>query len=512
VTALVKRRGVPRVAARLRKALRVFPAPPERETVALAAVERERRTRVVNQAVDWLTVGFRVELEESVMLTIGAALAKTKTHGRAEVELWRDSPFRGRWRESWRAEIRASGRDAALLTTPRVRVLVSAKAPGGADAGEAHVPGWTVEVTATNDLLQREGARAAVAEMWRTAEWFGKVLDARLRRIDMCVDLVGFDFDPKLDVDRIVKRSRAKVKPYTVHGNNFDLFSYSERVDGGRSVLHLLGSRFEGITVSPGNPVSLVMYDKTHELRVGQNEVKRDVLRAVWLANEWKGERVDRVEFHVRGEALDELGMRGATEQALLAHLDTLWHYLARRWFRMVQRTAKQLSRCPNDPRWDVVQAVEWTDRALTRPDVRRVRRSFGARAAQAVGCAVSLMVAAGDAPNVAAGWVTPDGEVWDAREQARHLTNAEAADILRRALGAVFRRAGEHVFRAALDKHRSPAEALEHFMVRYRATRARLYVPGLLSEEASTEKGDPACMRGRILTEAGQQRLRLVS
>jgi hypothetical protein len=100
-------------------------------------------------------------------------------------------------------------------------------------------------------------------------------------------------------------------------------------------------------------------------------------------------EQVTRVEFQLRGTALDELDLRDPTAKRLAERLDPVWQYLTRCWLRMVNDDATRKSRCSDSKTWQEVQAVKFVHAASP---ATRSRRRGGATHEQALGALLSSM------------------------------------------------------------------------------------------------------------------------
>jgi hypothetical protein len=209
---------------------------------------------------------------------------------------------------------------------------------------------------------------------------------------------------------------------------------------------------------------------------------------------------VSRVEYEVRGEALDELDMRlpiggqmGAAAHAekLGAALDGLWAYGTQKWLRLVRRGEGYVQ-----PRWRAVQSATFVAAAEPR---ERERKRGAAKAPQASGAAFSLLGAMHALPPIP--WPArideQTGEVVDAvriNDDARNMvvelvnlhraTSPEAADALakatlRRDLSSVFSAAAEKVFDYEVDRAAGDGQkALARTWTKWGAALARFSPP----------------------------------
>jgi hypothetical protein len=202
-----------------------------------------------------------------------------------------------------------------------------------------HLRGWTIEVRPNAQALAEHGPRAMLATARRLAgALLASVEGERVRRLDLCADVVGFALGD-------------------IHAKQWITPRRSSA-----ACAHFKGSTYTGWTIGKGNIVCRI-YDKTEELRASSPAVqdRRAAEHARWSAAGWNGtDAVTRVEFQIRGAALKELE-RGALRdpETALATLDPVWRYCARSWLRLaVVGSAPRRDRWRTDPRWKTIQAV----------------------------------------------------------------------------------------------------------------------------------------------------------
>ena len=184
----------------------------------------------------------------------------------------------------------------------------------------------------------------------------------RARRVDLSADFLGFDL-ASIDPAAWVTPRRVNIK---------DMGTLATFSHAGERTGFMLGK----------SAVALRVYDKTEELRKPENAgAKRDEEHARFRAAGWNGiDPVVRVEFQVRGDALDQFDLRDPGK--LLANLDALWCYLTRRrrdqespWVRLiVPGSARRRARCALDPRWAAVQRVLFS--GVQAPPARAYKRA----------------------------------------------------------------------------------------------------------------------------------------
>jgi hypothetical protein len=153
--------------------------------------------------------------------------------------------------------------------------------------------------------------------------------DAMVARVDLFVDFItSLDFDA-IPVLNWITRAEDKAK-------------YYQR------------DRFSGWTVGKGGDISARLYDKTLEIQ----KSKKYWLHELWLASGWDGEqKVWRMEFQIKRDALKTLGVRTVSELVVKRH--NLWQYLCEDFLRLAQpsETDQTRSRWPNHPLWDALGA-----------------------------------------------------------------------------------------------------------------------------------------------------------
>jgi hypothetical protein len=247
------------------------------------------------------------------------------------------------------------------------------------DDGE-HLAGWRLEVRPSARLLARCGAQHALGRARRIAEILLEVVDERVRRLDLCVDLSNLTVG-ELQLENFTTQRRAGRR-------QFGVFQEHARSD-----------RTTGLTVGRGDLV-LRVYDKLEELRQGtspSSAERRAEEYSRWLARGWDGTApITRVEFQLRGAALKEIG-DGALRvpDGALESLDPTWQYLTRHWVRVaVPGSRVRRDRWPTAAWWQAVQEAKFGN-----PDgevATRVRRRSTARARQVASTAITYGVRSG--------------------------------------------------------------------------------------------------------------------
>jgi hypothetical protein len=347
----------------------------------------------------------------------------------------------------------------------------------------------------------------------RIAAAFGSVLDARSRRFDLCATFMHWPIAPT-DRDRLVLRSRAKVDDYEAIPVQTPGRRRAKPVaeTSVRVTRHGSATVCTGFTVSPGNPIMARIYDKIADLTVKGDARWRDGREpgdprslealsdkgahelATWRAAGWvEGIPVTRVEFQVRGEALDDFQMRDPAT-VCGERLDAIWRYCVgeestgrrkkgepkkhRGWMRLVIGGRSRMKRAEVDPRWIVAQRVAFVRHVAPATRVRKVGE--GATWKQGLGATLSSLAAMGVLPAERIGgelYVNKEGfsvrRKLSPSEYAHLNSPAQAAfltaDHLRRVFDVAWR-----TYTEALIAERGPQGALEWTLARIGGARAR--------------------------------------
>lgn len=330
--------------------------------------------RCIGQRVDALTLAFQGQVRSTVAATLRqvasrAAVARQPITATVEgIELVCNPRSRDGW---WH------------LSTKDVALVVDLEATGGWRVEFKPRATWLASETPSQvyatcrllaDLiLESEGSLPVDGQ----APAFTGAGAARVRRIDLCADFLGFAVsdiarDAWLAPRRLQTKEHATMATFT------------------------RGARVTGFSLGKGD-VSARVYDKTEELDLPQNAGdKRDAEHARWEAAGWdRSELVTRVEFQVRGDALDQFEMRDP--EKLFASFDALWTYLTRErntrdqtpWLRLsVPEPGQRRDRWRVDARWLEVQRVTFVRDAG--PCERTYKRT-PAQGARAVSLMLSL-------------------------------------------------------------------------------------------------------------------------
>jgi len=384
-------------------------------------------TRCVGARVDWLTVAFCCQLPaESI----------ARLHDRARFAAEKGCAVEFQTPDGWRAAVAPTRRaDWFRLESSLGVAVVDLHAPGG----------WCVVVELSGEHCAWVGS--PVAALMRASGIAGSIIDgaapldlARLRRVDLAADFVGFPLSD-IEPDSWLTRRRCTVGRYDADEESSGVRTYSQ----GRSIT--------GFTVAPGNPLMARIYDKTAQLAASHDEERAAAEESRWRLYGWDKHLVTRVEYQLRGEALGEIGKPPLRDAAasLPDQLDATWSYLSSRWLQLIQLgTASRRSRCALDARWEAVQAVVFSDRAAPAP---RVRRTGRAAASQAVGCALSAQA---DAATLA----EPPSD-----DDVARMTEPGAALYAHGLVHGAMAQTAEDYLAALLAKHHGDARAVASYL-----------------------------------------------
>lgn len=521
--------------------------------------------RVVQRRVDAITIAYRVDVDPGFVGELHRASSLALRYGRACLE-WRARvkvDAEGRrigevatvppaWSDEARDDDDAEIREGLVIGECRYsraskvwnvinegffRLHVDLVAPGAVErfddrTGELiREAGWTIEIVWYAQRIAEWGLTRVLAESRALAWQLGTVHEERLRRLDMCADVAGWEIKED-DLQRLVKRPRASVRSDsddTAIGPNGRARRPSKLGELAGTTGHETGfaakRKITGITIGRGAMLARV-YNKRIEL--AYSEERRYLEEDRWHENGWDGvEPVTRIEFQIRGTAIAELGLRdpracletvlGERDKAVgqrVAHdadgcpiglpdrLDWIWSTCLG-WARLVvppvagQRV--YASRLPDDPRWALLREIRWTGKGA--PPLRRFRVRRAASEAQALGVNLSIAAKAGEL-----------GEAWSQSEHAYDASEAE--HILRDRVVSLSATQAERMIAWLLQKCGDPVRACVHLAVRHNAARARFFpwegvfgnAPRRESEtEADRARARGGAPRGRPLTRRGE-------
>lgn len=516
--------------------------------------------RLLGWRVDALTLAYRVELSPLFVRALRARQEVANVHRFAGFQ-WgvmapaverssvlakrRIGSVRAVWgdeepeirRSEWRSMLWGELKQAAspgvyrLTNKPYFRMQILERGPGASepsrlDAGQGTIdpstgevlpaavadPGWTVEIIWEAQALARRELADVIAESHALAGLCGNVLEARVRRVDVCADVAGWTIE-RSDVERLAKRPHARWSREFAAEADADARGTAAQ-DHGTGALER--RRMTGLTVGRGGALMARIYDKRAEVDAcglgavavedGPAVSRRELERERWTAAGWDGVApVTRVEFQIRGCAVDELGLRNpdaaleVVEHAdgtkdrqtvrdaagnvvgLAGRLAWIWATCLD-WVRLVvPRVSKRgkrvaVSRLADDPRWALLRSVRWGDEAA-RP-IRRFRARGVASEAQALGVTLSH--------------AGRDGLLreWEETPDAYHDVNAES--VLRERVRALKADEVERIVAWLLERGGGAVGANIHLAVRANAARLRFKPRMLAGLVRAEERGPP--------------------
>lgn len=155
----------------------------------------------------------------------------------------------------------------------------------------------------------------------------GEIVALKPSRVDMCVDLLlrETDWMPGL-LDGFVTRAR-DINP------------------------HYQSRQLSGFSIGKG-AISARLYDKPREIRV---KSKKFWMYDIWgIESVADDQRIIRVEFQTRREALHEMGIE--TYPDLTEQMPALWAYLTRKWLRVAMDASLHHTQQIIRPWWPIVE------------------------------------------------------------------------------------------------------------------------------------------------------------
>lgn len=378
-------------------------------SVRRVVVSRQGPLLVVGKRVDALVAAFQVEISAATVDELNERQAFADQGGWAVLRI-------GALLFALR---RSRQRDLIYFENEDIRGAYFGRGSGG----------WNLELIARATHLATHELPDVLALLNGVAASLGRVVDSRLRRVDLAVDVAGFGL-VSTDVDRI--RTRSRVDSFVPDGKDIDAaggeFCKPRLVEHRDRRLVITG-----ITVAPGNPFVARIYNKRAEIELRGREEKKQIEESIWRGNGWDGQiDVARVEFQIRGVALDELNARSLVK--LRANVDPLWQF-STRWVSLCEPgSASRATRWKLDPRWELLRDTLFYHSAAPAPRSRNHRR--GARAVSVVGNALSYGAARRELKRID-GVVLPDtGEIVPLREFVATHDEVTVAHFVRSEIG----------------------------------------------------------------------------
>lgn len=224
--------------------------------------------------------------------------------------------------------------------------LFEVKASGRGKFSYVLVDGWfQIQISSANatslplayvqissELLTMLGVNEAVNKLLPIINSLGEHQDAKVSRIDLCVD---FTAPIKMDSwshDAWITRAH-HIDPHYVNG------------------------QFSGWSIGQGGNIVCRLYNKTLELK----KSKKYYMLPIWKQCGWNEiDDVWRLEFQVRASFFTDPKQKELKN--ILSSLDLLWHYCATDWCRLsiINDKDSRRSRWPTHPLWEVLSNVKW--------------------------------------------------------------------------------------------------------------------------------------------------------
>ena len=265
---------------------------------------RRTEAAVVGARVDWLTVAFRLNYHPGVLQELRERGDVAKKHGAAAVL------FGG---AMWHMRVRQGGSVFALESVERgERVDVIPRGQGAelSVLGELE-PGFTLVIHVSGVVLASRAPDEWIQRAWMLARAVGDVREARIRRLDLAVDLAGapsLDSFSNADWLRAARRTQIAKEVDEVgeaeEGPSREVASLPLFIETRKRTTYSDALRTTGWVFGRGGDISVRVYDKSLEL----DATRAPLEQAIWATRGWQpGEQVTRVELQTRGTALDEL-------------------------------------------------------------------------------------------------------------------------------------------------------------------------------------------------------------
>jgi len=190
-------------------------------------------------------------------------------------------------------------------------------------------------VKVSSDLLAHKGAEVALDELT-------PILDELAGQYELFPTISRFDLFA--DFQTTVNLGKLEREAWVTRAEGVD--SYSR------------GQRFSGWVIGTGGQISARLYDKT--LEIAQKNHKSYLLD-LWARAGMNPELpVWRLEFQLRREALDQLGIRSFA--SLIQNQGGIWGHATQRWLRLAvpQPGDSNRGRWPTHPLWAALAEIRW--------------------------------------------------------------------------------------------------------------------------------------------------------
>lgn len=189
---------------------------------------------------------------------------------------------------------------------------------------------YPIQVRISSEALWCTGIKKAWSNIYTWIEEnFGKIINTKVCRIDLCLHTSDIDFIT--DFENVYK---GKFKKYVTTFNGSSINSLC------------FGSR-------KGKNIYCRIYNKTLEVRETKSKVW---FFDIWKENNMDIEKVWNLEFELKSEFLRELKL--STIEEVCSSLPNLWKYCTEEWLVKIDRTRSRKERCPTNNLWSEIQKV----------------------------------------------------------------------------------------------------------------------------------------------------------
>lgn len=198
---------------------------------------------------------------------------------------------------------------------------------------------YPIQVRISSEFLWSKGIIKAWADIYNWLENnFGKIIDTKVYRIDLCLHTSDTDFVS--DFEQVYK---GKFKKFITNYNGLNINSIC------------FGTR-------KGKNIYCRIYNKTLEIKETKSKYW---FFDIWKENNLNIENVWNLEFELKSEFLRELQL--STIEEVCSSLPNLWRYCTEKWLVKVDRVNTRIERCPTNEKWLEIQKAfdEFTSTAF---------------------------------------------------------------------------------------------------------------------------------------------------
>ena len=189
---------------------------------------------------------------------------------------------------------------------------------------------YPIQIRISSEFLWSIGLYNAWNNIYKWLEYnFGKIIDTKVYRIDLCLHTSDMDFIS--DYQTVYK---GRFKKYLTNFNGLNINSIC------------FGTR-------KGKGIYCRIYNKTLEIKETKSKY--------WFYDIWKNNNIDienvwNLEFELKSEFLRELQL--STIEDIFYSIPNLWKYCTEQWLVKVDRINTRIERCPINKQWLEIQKV----------------------------------------------------------------------------------------------------------------------------------------------------------